>query len=85
MGQAIGASFESFKTGLKDRFSPKAWVANALTGGNYTKDRQFAARQQYYNKQQPQQQQAPAQQPKTQQPVQQPQPQQQPMQQQPVR
>lgn len=67
LGQSIGASFESFKTGLKDKFNPKAWIGNALTGGNYTKDRKLAARQQYYAKkaatqQQPQPQQAPVQQ-----------------------
>lgn len=48
IGQAVGASFESFKTGLKDKFNPKAWIANRLTAGNYTKDRKLAARQQYY-------------------------------------
>jgi hypothetical protein len=75
LGQSIGASFESFKTGLKDKFNPKAWIGNALTGGNYTNDRKLAARQQYYAKQ------AAVQQQPQSQPQQQPQPQQAPAQQ----
>lgn len=55
IGQSIGASWQGFKTGLKDKFNPKAWIANAMTGGNYTKDRKFAARQQYYANAQQQQ------------------------------
>lgn len=54
IGQSVGASWQSFKTGLKDAVNPKAWVANAMTGGNYTKDRQLASRQQYYAKAQQQ-------------------------------
>lgn len=59
-GQVIGSSWAKFKTGLKDTFNPKAWVANALTGGQYTAQRKLDAQNQYYAQQnqqnQPQQQ-----------------------------